>query len=171
MKISPRMVLGFMALCFLLMGTLCLVVNKATADKGDPEVARMFTLVGASMEAVGLLIAGIAVYLTYKHKNPKKARLVKAGYSVVADIIEFPEDTSFTLNGRYRSRVVCKYGEHVFESRWFFDDRSLITDTKVAVWVNKDNPDDYYVDVDAFFTEPWFKVEKRGPYGGRGHRW
>lgn len=112
---------------------------------------------------IGLLMAmafvfagmGLAFILVRRKHRQKIARLLATGDTVEAEITGIREDDDQSMNGRHPIIVSCRYVAsdgriYLFHSGSFwYESYEIDPQRKVRVYVDRNNPSNYYVDVDS----------------------
>ena len=106
---------------------------------------------------MGTVFAGMgAAFWLVKRSHERKARrLLATGKVVEAEITGIREDTNNSMNGRHPIVVSCRYTApdgrvYFFRSGSFwYESYEIDPKKKVRVYVDRNNPADYYVDVDS----------------------
>jgi hypothetical protein len=106
-----------------------------------------------SMGAVFTSI-GLGVSLSGKVRARRAARLRQEGTPIQTTFQSVERNTSLKVNGRHPFRIVSQWrnpstGEvHVFESEnLWFDPSEYVTGRHVTVYIERDNPDSYWMDL------------------------
>lgn len=103
---------------------------------------------------IGLVFSIIgAVMLTKSYLLKKrKATLISAGYSVMADVYDVRVNYSLRFNHKNSFIIYCKYAKngknYLFKSKNIWFNPSYLINTKIKVWVNQNNYNIYYIDTD-----------------------
>lgn len=129
-------------------------------EKGNPQEVRYLDDNGwliALFVFMGFVFAGMgtAFWLVKRSHNRKTHRLLATGKVVEAEITTISEDTSQSMNRRHPVTVGCRYTApdgrvYFFHSGPFwYESYEIDPKKKVRVYVDRNNPADYYVDVDS----------------------
>lgn len=136
--------------------------NRITVyyQKGNPQEVRyldssnwlvlIFAFVGFVF--VG---SGAAVWMVKRRHERKVRRLLATGKVVEAEITEISEDTGKSMNRRHPIVLRCRYTApdgrvHFFHSGSFwYDSYEINPKKKVRVYVDRNDPTNYYVDVSS----------------------
>ncbi|HVR96371.1 MAG TPA: DUF3592 domain-containing protein [Thermoanaerobaculia bacterium] len=109
----------------------------------------LFTGIGAVFASIGLGIA-----LAARAKARRAARLRQEGTPIQTTFQSVDRNTSVRINGRHPFRIVSQWqnpatGEvHVFESdNLWFDPSQYLTGRHVTVYIERDNPGKYWMDL------------------------
>ena len=98
---------------------------------------------------------GTAFWLVKRGHERKARRLLATGKVVGAEITGIDEDTNSSMNGRHPIVVSCRYiapdGRVYFfrSGSFWYESYEIDPKKKVRVYVDRNNPADYYVDVDS----------------------
>ena len=98
---------------------------------------------------------GMAFWLVKRGHERKARQLLATGKVVEAEITGIGEDTNSSMNGRHPIVVSCRYTApdgrvYFFHSGSFwYESYEIDPKKKVRVYVDRNNPADYYVDVDS----------------------
>jgi len=106
---------------------------------------------------IGTVFTGIGMaFWLVKRSHERKARqLLATGEVVEAEITGIGEDTSSSMNGHHPIMVSCRYTApdgrvYFFRSGSFwYESYEIAPKKKVRVYVDRNNPANYYVDVDS----------------------
>ncbi len=106
---------------------------------------------------IGTVFTGIGTaFWLVKRSHERKARqLLATGEVVEAEITGIGEDTSSSMNGHHPIMVSCRYTApdgrvYFFRSGSFwYESYEIAPKKKVRVYVDRNNPANYYVDVDS----------------------
>ena len=106
---------------------------------------------------IGTVFTGIGTaFWLVKRSHERKARqLLATGEVVEAEITGIGEDTSISMNGHHPIMVSCRYTApdgrvYFFRSGSFwYESHEIAPKKKVRVYVDRNNPANYYVDVDS----------------------
>lgn len=100
------------------------------------------------------LVMGIVFGLIELIKRSRCNRLLKEGYYITAQVVEIDKDWAVRINRRHPYIIRCSYQDidgtiHVFKSRSLYSYPGGIQEGQtVRVYVDRNNYNDYYVDVD-----------------------
>lgn len=144
------LIFGILGLVFFIVGVAFLYCYPLLA--GDSEfkiLGYMFSMYGGVFLVIGLCSFLVAL----RHKR-KVQRLMRDGKCYNADIVRTYEKPYMRVNFRYPFVVECGYQDNRGRSYlvksgnvWLNSFVSRESDIKARVWVNPDNPKDYYVEV------------------------
>lgn len=152
MGTSAALIVGIV---FFLMGVCFLPVGIAiyVTGKDSFEGAIIFLLVFGGL-GLAFMIAGAIVLLCFINKKRRSDRLISEGNYVMAEIMEVTRNLNVRINNRHPYIVKCCYQDgygnlHIFKSRnLFFDPRTILKDNMVRVYVDGENYNHYYMDID-----------------------
>ena len=124
----------------------------------DAKLSGYFSLWGGATILGGLgsvfFMIGGGIMLAGVLKSRKDEYLKTQGVRITTGFQGVEQNTSLTVNGRHPFRVLCQWQHpvtseiHVFESdNLWFDPSSYIKVTHITVFIEKDNPKKYYVDL------------------------
>ncbi|MBR3269330.1 MAG: hypothetical protein IKI58_11495 [Oscillospiraceae bacterium] len=149
--------LGLIGLIFLPIGLLFLILGiviPSEAISGSSAVFKgVFCGVGGLFAVLGGIFLGISVM---QHSKIKK--LVAAGNYIMADFTGANLNMSIEINGMNPYRAEFQFvdplgGVHVFRSRNIMTDPTpALTGRQVRVYVDPQNYDNYYADIDSILT-------------------
>ena len=128
--------------------------------KSNPQEVRYLDGNGwliALFVCMGFVFTGIGVtfWLVKRNHERKARRLLVTGKVVEAEITAISEDTSQSMNRRHPITVSCRYTApdgrvYFFHSGSFwYESYEIAPKKKVRVYVDRNNPADYYVDMDS----------------------
>ena len=99
-----------------------------------------------------LIIGGTIYYLLWKKRKDKY--LKKYGMPIETDFLRVEPNTNLEVNGRHPFRVLTQWKNpltndmHIFHSdNIWFDQSKYIEGTKVIVYIERNNPKKYYLDL------------------------
>lgn len=106
---------------------------------------------------MGTVFAGMgAAFLIVKRRQKRKIRrLLATGDVIEAEITDIRADVNQSMNGRHPVIVSCRYTAsdgriYLFRSGSFwYESYEIDPKRKVRVYVDRNNPSSYYVDVDS----------------------
>ncbi len=112
--------------------------------------------------AVGAVLLGVGLALLYVwYTRRKTAESVKAaGHYVLARIVNISRNYSVTINGVNPYVIECVFQDpdtgisHNFRSGDLMEDPSAsLNSDEIRVYINPDNLDEYYVDIDSITSQ------------------
>ena len=118
---------------------------------GNPQEVRYLddnNLIIGLLMAMALVFAGmgLAFILVRRKHRQKIARLLATGDTVEAEITGIREDDNQSMNGRHP--IIGRI--YLFHSGSFwYESYEIDPKRKVRVYVDRNNPSNYYVDVDS----------------------
>lgn len=123
----------------------------------DSVVAIIFIIVGLGLTIIGVVIMLVNVVISVRRKN-KKAYLMQNGIRISAIIDNIDYNYNYSINGIHPYKIKCSYKDiytnkiYIFYSKniWF-DVQSIVTSgltSVVDVYMDKNDPTNYYIDVD-----------------------
>ncbi len=129
-------------------------------EKGNPQEVRYLDDNGwliALFVFIGVVFAGIgtAFWLMKRSHERKTRQLLATGKVAEAEITAINEDMSKSMNGRHPITVSCRYtapDERVYffhSGSFWYESYEIDPKKKVRVYVDRNNPTNYYVDVDS----------------------
>lgn len=127
----------------------------------EPQNAKIngfFSLWGGSVIVGGLggvfFLIGSGIILAGSLKSRKDEFLRKNGMPIETEYQSVEQNTALTVNGRHPFRVLTQWQNpstselHIFESNnLWFDPSSYIKSRKITVFIEKNNPKKYFVDL------------------------
>lgn len=145
-------------------------VSHQTHKEGDiltmyqsPEglvLIEFYALLGVGLGVIfGLLffIGGLVWMIKHIHRYDKNVRLKRYGKKVTARYIR-SEETSYEINNRVGTILYFKQerGDRIFRTHPIFSTFSIVwlEEHIFDVYIDPQNPDDYYVDLEKHFGEP-----------------
>ena len=141
-------------LVFTIIGTVFTILGIIVGFAVEPVFFLAFGVMGISF-----LIAGICCLIGAGRKKKQKKFLLERGNYIMAQVIETRPNYSVNVNGNYGYEVLCRYQDHygtvhVFKSPLVWvDPTSLLTSDQVRVYVDGDDYDHYYVDLQSALPE------------------
>ena len=143
----------------LLFTVLGVLVGTLTPDSdwNDPLGKQIFLYVMGGLGLVFLIIGLILLYLAIRHRNQLR-QAYEYGNKVEAKILGVKTELSSKTSGVMR-HLECAYTDdngvvHVFRSRYLPTDVSgMLKSDTVPLYLNRDNPNVGFVDVDAVLPE------------------
>lgn len=156
--VSAWLIIGIV---FTIVGTVFLAVLIGLffcLRKIDPMTFFVFLLVFGIMAPI-FLVFGLICLIHEIGKKHRSNRLLNAGHYIMAEITEVTFNGAVRVNGGHPFIIKCIYQDmagniHIFKSRdLFFDPRPLLKDQQVKVYVDADNFNHYYVDVDSVLPQ------------------
>lgn len=135
-----------------------LYVNRENPHKVRTAVLLYLpTLILGCISVPFLIIGGVFLLIVRKQKK-KKQYLLQNGRQVMAEVTGGRLNYNYTVNDRHPWKVECKYedifsGElYLFSSENIWMDPELYIGQQVAVYVDADNYQKYYVDVESLLS-------------------
>jgi len=154
MRISAA---GLVGLVFLPCGLLFLAMGilfPAESIKGSPALFR-----GIFLGFGGVFsLLGTAFVVQDIRKNLKSKKLLESGNYIYASFTQASLVTNVRINGRNPYQAEFQYTDglgmiHMFYGRQMMTDPTpLLTGKQVRVYVDPENYDNYYVDIDSVLT-------------------
>ena len=146
---------GILGFIFSPMGLIFLAIGLALSNTPfvDPRERALFLCVFCGVGGVFLLLGLIFLFLELRRRRRQKAAF-EGGYYVMAKIADVKVITRVNLNGAHPMVVECHYKDgdtvHVYYSRYlYFSVADMLTQDEVPVYIDRGDPDAYYVDIDA----------------------
>ena len=144
-------VFTFMGVIFIVVALPLFFAFRVTSfmDNGVSFVPYLFLLLGT-----GFLVAGITVLARCRREKAEDEKLIRNGYYVLADVTDVYQDTHVTVNGSSPYVVECRFIEpgtgeiFIFHSPYLWTYPEKIFETQLVVYVDPDNMDHYYVDIE-----------------------
>ncbi|MGV8919995.1 MAG: DUF3592 domain-containing protein [Pseudomonas sp.] len=133
-------------------------VLYSPSDVNNAKLKEAFSLwgmsIGLAIFGVPLLLIGAGIFLVGALKKRKNLYLQRNGSVLEAKIQSVGLNTSLNINGKNPFVIMCQWLNpvtaeiHVFESEniWF-DPSPYIDREAITVFIKKDNPKKYYVDI------------------------
>lgn len=154
-----------LGILFLILGALMtlaalgawLVVTRITVTE---EPAWVAPVVLASV-GIPFFMVGLGFVIAVKVMDKKKNRLLQHGKKIYAEVTGSQIVYQVAVNGRHPNRLECRYTDEFTGDVFLYSSRNIFGDTypyvgqQVAVYVNPDDPADYYVDVDSLRKEEY----------------
>ena len=144
------LIIGFV---FTLDGTVFLGVAIATLFWNVGADINLFTCIFGGVGLVFFIIGIICLCFAFKKRNRIK-RLLSDGKYVMAEIAGVSRCYNVKIWGYYPYVVICQYQDisgdvHMFKSRYLrFNPEPLLKDQMVRVYVDAEDYNYYYVDID-----------------------
>ena len=145
------MILG---LVFTILGSVFTTLGIIVGLAVEPAFFLAFGIMGVTFLGVGIgFLAAMA-----KKRRQKKFLLERGNY-IMANIMETRTNFSVQVNGHYAYEVLCRYRDyngtvHVFKSPMLWvDPAQLLTADRVRVYVDGDDYDHYYVDIESVLPQ------------------
>ena len=111
-----------------------------------------FLLIAGGIGLVFFIIGFVFTKKLYAFEK-RKTMLISAGYSVMAEVTDISVNYKVRFNNRYPYIIHCRYSEdgreYLFESHNIWSDPSSLINSKIKVWLDRDDYSIYYVDTDA----------------------
>ena len=154
MRISAA---GLVGLVFLPCGLLFLAMGilfPAESIKGSPTLFRGIVLGFGGVFS----LLGTAFVVQDIRKNLKSKKLLESGNYIYASFTQASLVTNVRINGRNPYQAEFQYTDgrgmiHMFYGRQMMTDPTpLLTGKQVRVYVDPENYDNYYVDIDSVLT-------------------
>lgn len=128
------------------------VLPNVTGAEGENlfVIPVVFGIVGAVFLLVGI---GFLIFVGVKDK--KKKELIQNGNKVFAEVTGGSEVLNVEVNGRHPWKLECRYTDpyngavYLYSSRNTFMDPYPYIGQQVAVYVDKNDPSKYYVDIQS----------------------
>jgi hypothetical protein len=130
---------------------------QVPATESNVTMFQLAFLLSFGLIGLGLLIAGAIV--TYKKSSRRRRQEeLKARGTRVNAIITGEELSNAYVNGRRLGRLIASYntGGQIFEFRTDLlhdDPRQYLSDPSVIVYFDRNNPSNYFVDIDGTIAE------------------
>ena len=160
-KTKENLTEGILGMIFSILGAIFLAVALIVAVAVLPaytgtedENLYILPIVFGSMGAIWLLV-GIGFLIFVGIKDKKKKELIQNGNMIYAEVTGGSEVFNVQVNGRHPWKLECKYedpfsGEiYLYSSRNVFLDPYLYIGQQIAVYVDKNDPSKYYVDIQS----------------------
>ena len=134
-------------LLFLILG----VVIPAESISGSPA---LFKGVFIGFGLLFAILGGALLSYTVR-KNLRIKKVVESGNFIMADFMQSTLNTAITVNGRNPYVAEFQYTDpygavHIYRSRDLFSDPAqALAGKQVRVYVDADNDNNYYVDIDS----------------------
>ena len=136
-----------------------LYVSKDNPKKVRTEMLLFLPTLILSIVGAPFLIVGGIFFLIVSIKSRKKKELLQNGRVVEAIVTGGQMNYSMRVNGRHPWKLECKYEDtytgatYLYSSYNIWKDPFLYIGQIVKVYVDRENPHKYYVDVDSLFSE------------------
>ena len=152
---KPKLgVLGLIGLIFAPIGLLFLVLGILIPAEKIEGSALAFKGVFCGTGGLFLVLGILFLFLTVQ-KNSRIKALIAAGNYIMADFAGASLDTSVTVNGQNPYRAQFQFTDplgmvHVFRSGILMTDPTpMLAGRQVRVYVDQENYDNYYADIDS----------------------
>ena len=151
---------GIVGWVFLPLGLLFILLAAGFALFATREADETLRILMYIFGGEGLLFALIGGVFLSKDVSRRRGmqEAIDQGYYIMAKVTGVSTQTNVTMNGRHPNVVECQVMEdgvlHVYRSRYlYFDPTDALNGREVKVYINRGNPDYYYVDVDELLPE------------------
>lgn len=148
------MIFTILGTVFLAVALIVAVVVLPNVTGAEGENLFVIPVVFGIVGAVFLLV-GIGFLIFVGAKNKKKKELMQNGIKVFAEVTGGSEVLNVEVNGRHPWKLECRYtdpyngGVYLYSSRSVFMDPYLYMGQQVAVYVDRNDPSKYYVDIQS----------------------
>ena len=135
-----------------------LYVSKDNPEKVRTEMLLFLPTLILSIVGAPFFIVGGIFFLFVGIKGRKKKALLQNGRVVEATVTGGQMNYSMSVNGRHPWKLECKYEDtytgatYLYSSYNIWKDPFLYIGQIVKVYVDRENPRKYYVDVDSLFN-------------------
>lgn len=139
---------------FLAVALIVAVVVLPNVTGAEGENLYILPIVFGSVGTPFLLV-GIGFLIFVGAKDKKKKELMQNGIKVFAEVTGGSEVLNVEVNGRHPWKLECRYtdpyngGVYLYSSRSVFMDPYLYMGQQVAVYVDRNDPSKYYVDIQS----------------------
>lgn len=155
-----------LGIIFLILGslmTLAALIAWVAAIRTNATLGEPAGVVAVTLTFVGIpfFLVGLGFVIAVKVMDKKKNRLLQHGKKIYAEVTGSQIVYQVSVNGRHPNRLECRYTDEFTGDVFLYSSRDIFGDTypyvgqQVAVYVNPDNPADYYVDVDSLGKEEY----------------
>lgn len=161
LKTKENLAERILGMIFSILGTIFLVVALITAvvilpnfTGTESEELYILPIVFGSAGAPFLLV-GIGFLIFVGIKNKKKKELMQNGNLIHAMVTGGSEVLNVEVNGRHPWKLECRYEDpfsgdiYLYSSRSIFVDPYLYIGQQIAVYVDRNDPSKYYVDIQS----------------------
>lgn len=129
-----------------------------TTEPQNAKINDFFSIWGGSVILGGLggvfFLIGSGIILAGSLTSRKSEYLRKNGMPIETEYQSVEENTAFSVNGRHPFRVLTQWQNpstselHIFKSNnLWFDPSSYIESKKITVFIERNNPKKYFVDL------------------------
>ncbi len=157
-KVKFRLgILGLIGLVFLPIGLLFLILGIAIPSESINGSSALFKGIFCGIGGLFAVLGGIFLGLSVREHNRIKA-LVAAGNFIMADYTGADLNMAVTVNGRNPYQAIFQFTDplgmvHVFRSRNIMSDPTpMLTGRQIRVYVDQQNYDNYYADIDSVLS-------------------
>ncbi len=132
-----------------------LYVNKENPTKVRTEMLLFLTTYILGGISIPFLIIGIVFLLVLRAKKKKKRELLQNGRMIEAEVTGGQINYNVRVNNRHPWKLECKYEDtftgatYLFSSNNMWKDPFLYVGQSVKVYIDRENPRKYYVDLDG----------------------
>jgi hypothetical protein len=129
-------------------------------DKNNPKHAEIddFSRLWAGILVVGGLgiscfAIGLSLLLVGTSKGRKRSRLMRRGIRIKTQFYRLEQNAFIEVNGHSPYQILTTWKDptdsqqHIFKSDNIWEDPTVFIPEKIVVFIGKDNPRDYYVDL------------------------
>ena len=150
-EINSSFIIGFV---FTFIGVIWVILGVALSGLSG-FVFGIFGVLGAAF-----LGAGLSYLYFYKKNIDKHQSLFDEGKYVMAQIESILRDETVKVNGRHPYYVLCSFinpddnKKYTFKSGNYVENlNEALTNNEVRVYINPENLDEYYVDLDSLIKK------------------
>lgn len=139
--------------------SIVLYVSRDNPENVRTEMLLFLPTLILSVVGASFLIVGGVFFLIVGIKSRKKKDLLQNGRVVEATVTGGQMNYSMSVNGRHPWKLECKYEDtytgatYLYSSYNIWKDPFLYMGQIVKVYVDRENPRKYYVDVDSLSAE------------------
>ncbi len=152
-------------LIFIGVGTAAFVFARGSFESLEDERIFRYVFLGV-FGGTGTVIFLVGLFVAYRFRKARLLadRLMSAGNSVWADVVDITLHYNMNMNGRSPSVLRCTYRHtdgqtYMFKSKYLrYNPKSLLKDGKVKVWLDPYDIRQYYVDVEGSMKEPIIEI-------------
>lgn len=150
-------IFGLIGLIFAPIGLVFLILGIVIRSDAIEGSSTVFKGVFCGMGGLFLVLGAVFLALSIK-ENSKIKKLIAAGNYIMANFVSASLNMAVQINGRNPYRAEFQFTDplgmvHVFHSRNLMADPTpALTGKQVRVYVDPQNYDNYYADIDSVMT-------------------
>ena len=151
---------GIVGMIFLPMGLFFIALGLLLwrTGAGDTETENLILLCVLGGQGVIFALAGAICLMKDIRRRRGMQEAIDQGYYILAKVAGTTVQTNVSMNGRHPCVVECQAMQdgvlHIYRSRYlYFDPTAVLDGREVKVYINRNDPKQYYVDIDELLPE------------------
>ncbi len=152
-------------LVFIGVGVAAFVFARGTFETLEDEQIFRYVFLGV-FGGTGSIIFFVGLFIATRFRRARMLadKLMSAGNSVWADVVDISPNYNMHYNGRSPSVLRCTYRHtdgqtYMFKSKYLrYNPQTLLKGGKVKVWLDPYDIKQYYVDVEGSLKDPIIEV-------------